>query len=345
MSFLMDTKFKFRSLWILCMLSCCMVSAQVPHSTLTVDEMKQLYLNEDSLLPICEKELSDYDLIETNRETCHILPNKDLRNAGGIVIPPSRFVVCHEKSMPEYLCWIGTRDDAEPKTSERLFKQLAKRYGELTLGDTLRAIPAKWFTGTLSYTGWLRPLGGTKLSATIDDWSVEEGVCSYDHINRRDTGMPYFNGTLRHDIQMLTKADSHLQGIVVSDGPKLKPSVRVWKDKVERWQEMYLLSRDVNRLCKIRTERDGALSYTLLISIDEKGKNHLHVIAPELSNEREKAALRELSEAIEQQPAGILRASWTYDGRLFPGIVVNARLLWRGWELTDAGYDYQRKRK
>jgi hypothetical protein len=108
---------------------------------------------------------------------------------------------------------------------------------------------------------------------------------------------------------------------------------------------MYLLSRDVNRHCKIRTERDGALSYTLLISIDEKGKNHLHIIKPELSNEREKAALQELSDAIEQQPAGILRASWTYDGRLFPGIVVNARLLWRGWELTDAGYDYQRKRK
>ena len=95
----------------------------------------------------------------------------------------------------------------------------------------------------------------------------------------------------------------------------------------------------------MRTERGDTLSYTLLLNIDSIGKTHLHVLKPQTQNERDATIVQELSDAIEQQPTGILRASWTYDGRLFPGIIVNARLLWRGRELTDASYDYKIKRQ
>ena len=329
-------------LYSLCAICCYTASAQATDCILTVEDMKQIY--ENSLLTTCEKKLAGCDILETKRMTCHIVPNESMRHAEGLELPPSKYVICHNNGLPEYLCWTGIRHEADGKKSEQLFQELVKRYGELMLGDTLRAVPAKWFTGLLSYTGWLRPYIGTMLSDNIDDLNVQAGICLYDDILKRDMEN-YFHGSLRHDAHMLADADSWLRGIVVLDGPKLAPSVQEWKDKVERWREIYLLSRDVNRICKMRTERGDTLSYTLLLNIDSIGKTHLHVLKPQTQNERDATIVQELSDAIEQQPTGILRASWTYDGRLFPGIIVNARLLWRGWELTDASYDYKIKRQ
>ncbi len=331
----MQINLKRVTILLISSLYCVIVLSQNKFSVLTVEEMKKGYLSQDSLREACEKELAGFDLYESKRETFHIVPNKALRNAGGLNLPPSKYVVRHERNCPEELCWVEPLDKTDANKNEHLRKSLVKKYGECTIGDTLLVVPAKWLTGTLVCTGWLRTHGGMLLSASAQDLTFIDGVeqeYSDTRANRQ--------GSLQADIRKIVDADSWLQGIVVLDGPKLDPATRQWKDKVERWQEMQLLSRDVNRLCTMRTERRDPLLFTILLSIDSIGKTHLHLLQPTSPNEREAAAIRELSAAIEQQPAGILQKAWTYDGRLFPGVYINARLSNRGWELTDVSYDY-----
>ena len=224
--------------------------------------------------------------------------------------------------MPVSSTYVLYGDHANTKDAYQLFWQkeknakqndaagefLAKKYGQLNLGDTLCLVPARWVNGTFYVLEYSFDYFGMVLSSDPCVYSFQKGV--EKRYRKIDLGKSELKTRVRR-LENKSKKTNPQIAIVVMDAPPLK--VAAYRQKA--WQvsqaSLSLFSSDVMRLC--REEREAPRSeFSLLFHYDSQRRLHVDV-----------------------QPPGLFSSFFTIDGRVFPGMYVKATYERGRWRFED----------
>ena len=86
----------------------------------------------------------------------YLCSNLSLHKAGDITLPTSKFAYLDESADNtgneiHVLYWIEPQQNPHSRETEKLRKKMRKKYGYITLNDSIVLIPAKWFSGELRF--------------------------------------------------------------------------------------------------------------------------------------------------------------------------------------------------
>lgn len=248
-----------------------------------------------------------------------------LRHVGKIIIPPSMYCVQNisypawgmervEKNDTLALYWVGSLNHYLDKEDVKLRNKLKKKYGSVILEDSVEVIPAKWFSGELLVSRNPDWYGGFLTSSLQKSMQFRAGVSApYTDVVERISAV----GSLYYDYMGISKENPNI--INTGDNPfKLEAKLQA--------HAMNLLARDLGRSFTTSYPQDSTRwnEYPILILTDSVHKSHIEALYPDSLDEKGKCLIQSLSDAMEQQPAGILTESRTIDGRVFNALFVRA---------------------
>ena len=307
----------------------------IPFDSVSVEEMRQIFYGSERN---CEHPQS------LNRFSRYLLGGKFTDNNDVIadvcgVLPYKKY------PMPVSSTYVLYGDHANTKDAYQLFWQkeknakqndaagefLAKKYGQLNLGDTLCLVPARWVNGTFYVLEYSFDYFGMVLSSDPCVYSFQKGV--EKRYRKIDLGKSELKTRVRR-LENKSKKTNPQIAIVVMDAPPLK--VAAYRQKA--WQvsqaSLSLFSSDVMRLC--REEREAPRSeFSLLFHYDSQRRLHVVVLLPKELNEEERRRMDELQRAVALQPPGLFSSFFTIDGRVFPGMYVKATYERGRWRFED----------
>ncbi|MGI6218538.1 MAG: DUF5030 domain-containing protein [Bacteroidaceae bacterium] len=256
-----------------------------------------------------------------------------LRRAGDIALPPSEYLWVTESTdstdTPEAprhqgkLYWLRPRNARPTAENEALHRRLAQAFGSETLGDSLKAVPARWFTGELEGIGTPCYIYGNRLVSTRSfRGKVQKG--------QTEARGKCFGTEYMPQGSLAAEAEYVRLGSLAVPPPEQGRWSQVPAARLEAKAVVLLfvkLNDELRRTGKAQVweERDeGAGWFDLLLYMDEGRKAHLHVLTPDTLDERQQQTIDELRAALAAQPAGLLRECRAIDGRRFPGYYLRA---------------------
>ena len=236
-----------------------------------------------------------------------------LRKIGKIVLPPSLYViVTGSKTQPgvKMLYWLGPLNQTASKENAMIWKKLQKKYGSVRLNDSIEAIPACWYDGKMVVTSRPDYYGGRLVSAWQAEYTVKQG--RIDGYKNKNASW----GSLSRDVVNIRKMRHDL--FVINEDP----NERVWRQV----NALNLLARDLSRTIGYEQDKSSRkrYDYTLVVTTDSAHKSHIAALYPDSLNEQDALRIRQLSDAMEQQPAGILGEEWNMDGTPFNVLLIKA---------------------
>ena len=110
-------------------------------------------LNSMDVLYWASKTSFEKDKAESKYYLCS---NLSLHKAGDITLTTSKFAYLDESADNtgneiHVLYWIEPQQNPHSRETEKLREKLRKKYGYITLNDSIVLIPAKWFSGELRF--------------------------------------------------------------------------------------------------------------------------------------------------------------------------------------------------
>ena len=325
----------------------CAFSLPIHSQRYTIEELKQGFYDQyvgktidtsafqvDSLKEGCK-------MCILKNQAPHILCSCDLlHKEGNLRLPPSQFAWVwskEEKGVLYRLYWISTVEAPDSEVSQKIKKQLKKKYGQLILEDGTELIPAKWFSGHIKVLSNPFVYGGEVVSKRLMKAQILDGVFlqigededPFYYDNYRDCPLEYEASSIekiRLDGKMEVRFDGHTS--------REEEALRTAKG-------LALFARDINRcidnslLFSMRTKKE----YSVMLYLDESTlKAHLHPLLPQELTDEDRLLLSLLSTAVEQQPAGTFKG---YDsGRgFFPAIYLKANCSRGRWSFEDYRFE------
>ena len=316
-------------------------AATASSDSLTVDEMKamfyQRYIN-----GVRPKSLDEYDLLKRDTHTkdsmyfCYLVNNEVLKNPKGIRLPVSEYVFYRDT-----LCWVKPRQGMPGKEFEQLAQKLQKKYGRIHVNDTLTVVPAKWMTGSITFiSDFPEEYATTVFSSMAYRKEVINGVVKdYNYI-----GMDLGNRELFRELHFIVRGNDgyypNKSRIMVHIEEKFNtPREIIMSERQLTYKRLFVLfGRDLNRACLKKPEDYGFSQpkfYSLLFYFDAQQRVHVEVLLPKQLDEMDRLLLTDLQKAVESQPAKLFGSHFTIDGKIFPGLYVNARYAQHGWNLIE----------
>ena len=300
-------------------------------STPTMSELRQGF-REQYILHHPRPDMSAYDklsfqfvsLSEMQDVHRYVSGAEALRKAGSIQLPPSLYVFVDDiadsfcsPSDAKTLYWVGLLNPTSLEKEKQLKNKLKRKYGSVWVNDSTEAIPVKWYDGKLLVTEDPDWYGNHLVSARQSEYNLKGGnVIKYN--NKR-----VYRGSLFSDVPRIQKLRKDMS--IIDDSRNL--------GVLQRVQALNLLARDLGRTIgyKQNPESDNnGPEYTLVITTDSTLKSHLAPLFPDSLGGEDRQILKQLSDAMEEQPAGILGAVWNMDGTPFNALFIKAKFKERG---------------
>ena len=309
----------------------------------TIEELKQGFYDQ-YVEKQGNKDENQFDLLEeVDKRTVlsetsldYICDSILIRHAGGISLPPSKYVYMTDDEVGEQttkLYWMGTLTDSHSKECEKLREKLKKKYGYVPLrGDTV-LIPAKWLSSE-QFDCIVNPFryGNTWVSYRCRRAKISEGkfICAPDELPFVSFRKPY--NEMEEIVNQISwvRLDRKLPSIRVGGDMGLEARALLCK------KGLTLFARDINRLIDKRLiPEEMKKEYSIMLYLDEDTlKAHVHPLLPQELTDEDRLLLSLLSTAVEQQPAGTFEGYYS-DRGFFPAIYLKANLSKGHWSFED----------
>ena len=297
----------------------------------TMSELRQGF-REQYILHHPQPDMSTYDKVSfhfasvSEMQDIHryVSGAEAIRKAGSIQLPPSLYVFVDDmgdsfcsQSEAKTLYWVGSLNPTSLEKEKKLKDKLKRKYGSVLVNDSTEAIPVKWYDGKLFVTEDPDWYANHLVSARQSEYGIKGGnVVRYN--NKR-----VYWGSLSSDVFRIQRLRKDL--FTIDDSRNIEVLRRV--------QALNLLARDLSRAIgyKQNPESDNkGPEYTLVITTDSTKKSHLAPLFPDSLTENDTKILKQLSDAMEQQPRGILQAEWDMNGTPFNALFIKATFKERG---------------
>lgn len=336
----MQQKRETACLFLFILMACTSVMGKPACDSMTVDEMKQGFL--EAFARGTRPDMLSFDrLLEEGkmRPEGLIATSSALKKTEAGLLPPSTYLLVEErKGSADSLYWVGTNH--APQEGSWLRDRLTRKYGEtslvrkhlywndsnpkgITLADTLKVVPAKWVTGTVAFLRRPRAYGKEIVSRQPEWHAFKDGA---------STPADDFS---QESHEALTERESWLASAYDAIAyPQL--TGREENTKKDAVGTMRLLAHDVNM--RIPIDKKGtspSKTYALLLWFDGQRKCHVEPLWPQQENEAKDAPLMELGKVVETLPPGLFPSYYTAHGKLFPGRYLLASYTKSGGWLFD----------
>lgn len=319
----------------LLLLSHLCVRGQAFIDSMAVDEMKQGFKAGflDGRLP----DTTLYDRLSCDKRKRGIVTrDSKIRTTPFGTLPPADYWLKQGKNGRDTLCLVGFRQ--KTKRERRLWKHLAKRYGETIIpverpvwedeervvADTVSAIPARWATTRLTYFFNHERCGQEIVARFPNVAQVDGGIVRSVVYGDGSLQTGLWTSRLYHDYRDIAQTDYWLDA----------PGYRRTAHEVEGM--MNLFAHDVNQ--RVRPGKNSPakpFALSALLWFDGQRCCHLERLLPEDLPAENEPAFRELKRVVESMPPGLFDSFLTAEGKVLPGIYLHARFSRQKWSFRD----------
>lgn len=346
--------YRKRSLYILFFTFCICAFPLHAQQVISPDKVKEAFQHATDTFS-----LDGYDKMLNYNEYLAGCPN--LRNAGGIALPPSYWglmivdedgqcsfenhTVFLEEGEQGFLCWMGFR---EPSPEEdRVRRKLKKRHGSIVTSDgKTEGIPAKWLTtDNLAFSTSVKYYGGL-YTGSASKPAVRKGRLLLDE-TREGSPIPIWHEPNPWDY-FDEEAHQNSKATLCYQVDKMTfdyiPSHQFEREQrlsLRRFMETMLLAYEANRFCPssfIPDKYHPIQDLPLYIYMRKDGRCEMTILDDNMLKDEDMPYVEELAKALPQMLPLLLSLNWTIDGMMMPGMIVYAsREL--SWTFRQLGQD------
>lgn len=242
-----------------------------------------------------------------------------LRKAGNITLPPSVYVVTiksWQNTDGAQLFWVKTRSSTSSADAQRIKDTLKSAYKSVTICEGGEAVPVEWFSGDI-FTQYQPVLHGGYYMSTYPTQCIHV-TDSQDAANSHVTELSKTKGKMYADICDILGTWRHGNTALHANAKFLPPRKRAEG-------AIHLLSRDLrNVMAKKNAKSDGIKLYNLVLTYDKKGRTMAMPAQSVSLLPEDVVRIKELNTSLKKLPLHSIGDTYTLDGRLYPGVCVDA---------------------